>query len=811
MFFYIFIGNFVQLKTDKINKKATCYHCGEQCIEETIIFDDKKFCCQGCKTVFEILNQNDLCNYYNIENAPGITPPKKLNHKYDYLEDKQVIDKLIDFSDNNISIITFYLPQIHCSSCIWLLENLYKLNDSIQSSRVNFLKKEAKISFNHNSLNLRQLVELLVSIGYEPQINLNSLDNNKPSKIQRALIYKLGVAGFCFGNIMLISLPEYFGLDSIEESSFSQFFGYINFLLALPVFLYSSTDYFKSAFKGIKQKFINIDIPIALGILVLFLRSSYEVFTKTGAGYFDSLAGLIFFLLLGKIFQQKTYNILSFERDYKSYFPVAVTKINLNNTETSTTVANLNVGDVILIRNDELIPVDVVLLSDKANIDNSFVTGESAPVKKIKGEKIYAGGKQIGKAIRLKVIKKLTQSYLTQLWNDDAFTKQKADKFENITNSISKYFTIAILLIAIFSGVYWIPKSLNTAINAITSVLIIACPCALALSAPFTLGNVLRILGRNKFYLKNTTVIETLSKINNIVFDKTGTITQTKTNKISYVGEPYSKEQEEHLYALFRQSSHPLSKTIYNNLPQKNIKEIVDYKETIGKGIEAKIEGISYKVGGASFTNMPNKNSNNYTAVHVAINNKYYGCFKIGNAYRTNLKATITKLKNYSLSIISGDNDSEKKNLLNFFNTSTTFLFNQSPNDKLNYIKSLQKKGANVLMIGDGLNDAGALKQSNVGISISEDVNTFSPACDAILDATVFSKLPVFINYCKSSINIIIISFIISFLYNIIGLSFAVQGKLSPVFAAVLMPLSSITVVVFVTLATNILAKHKKL
>ncbi|PJA08482.1 MAG: heavy metal translocating P-type ATPase [Flavobacteriales bacterium CG_4_10_14_0_2_um_filter_32_8] len=789
-----------------------CYHCGENCEDELIKFDTKKFCCLGCKTVYEILNQNNLCNYYELESTPGISPPKDTNKKFEYLENTKVIDKLLDYQDDQTSIINLYLPQIHCSSCIWLLENLYKLNIHIKSSRVNFLKKELKISFNHNNLSLRKLVELLASIGYNPTINLDQLKANKKKLIDHSLIYKLGIAGFCFGNIMLISLPEYFGLDAIKESAFSQFFGYINMVLSLPIILYSSSGYLKSAYQAVIHKTINIDIPITLGILALFFRSIYEILSHTGSGYLDSLAALIFFMLIGRIFQQKTYDILSFERDYKSYFPIATTIVTADKIEKSIYVSELTIGDMILIRNNEIIPVDAILISGEANIDNSFVTGEANPIFKKNGDKIYAGGKQLGQAIQLQVIKKLSYSYLTQLWNDEAFTKADEDKFDGIMNKISKYFTIIILFIAIGSLAYWWKIDAKIAINSFTAVLIIACPCALALSAPFTFGNVLRILGKNKFYLKNASVIERLAKINTIVFDKTGTITQSSKNNVTYYGTPLTEEQKIQIASVLRQSSHPLSKLVFNYIDAKKNVEIDSFKELLGQGLVATINDIKIQLGSEKFIKNYIENLSTATRVHLKINESYLGYFQIENSYRTGLSSIIAELKSFfKINLISGDNNSELENLKSYFGVDAEFLFNKTPEDKLAYIKSLQQKGNVTLMIGDGLNDAGALKQSDVGISISEDVNTFSPACDAILDASVFDKLPQFILYCKSSINIIIASFIISFSYNIIGLYFAVTGLLSPVFAAILMPLSSITVVVFVTLTSNLLAQHKKL
>lgn len=788
-------------------QKTICYHCGEDCLEESIVFDQKQFCCTGCRSVYEILSTNDLCNYYDLESTPGITPPKTAHKKFAYLDNEEIVEKLIDFKDAQRILVTFYLPQIHCSSCIWLLENLYRLNSDVYSSRINFLKKELKISFNYHELSLRQLVELLASLGYEPSINFSDTTKDKKYKIDRSLIYKFGVAGFAFGNIMMLSLPEYFGLDDIKELSFAQFFGYINIFLSLPVLLYSASDYLKSAGVAIKHKTINIDIPITIGIIALFVQSVYEIISKTGAGYLDSLAGLIFFMLLGKIFQQKTYSILSFERDYKSYFPISSIRIETNGEENSVAVSDLKVGDVILVRNNEIIPVDAELLEGDAKIDNSFVTGESFPIEMQIGDKIYAGGKQKGAAIQLRVLKEISNSYLTQLWNDEAFSKQQEERFTGITNTISKYFTLAIIAIALGSLFYWWNINKKIAIHAFTSVLIIACPCALALSAPFTFGNVLRILGKSKFYLKNASIIEQLAKITTIVFDKTGTLTQSNSSVVHYKGKNLSVDEKNLLASVLRQSSHPLSNIIYASLERHEKIPLTHFEEIIGKGLKATANNQQITVGSAKLVGIENGHHQN-TEVYVKFGSDIKGKFELTPTYRKNLAEVIQQLaKRHQLHLISGDNNSEQEQLAVFFPKNSPFLFSQTPEQKLYYIKKLQQNNEKVAMIGDGLNDAGALKQSDVGISISEDVNTFSPACDAILEAEKFNQLPVFIHYVKTSIRIVIISFIISFLYNIVGLSFAVQGLLSPVLAAILMPLSSITVVIFVTIATNFSAK----
>ncbi|CAM3861030.1 MULTISPECIES: heavy metal translocating P-type ATPase [Flavobacterium] len=786
-----------------------CFHCGNEVIKkEEIIFDEKSFCCNGCKTVYEIFSQNDLTCYYDFENAPGATP-QEIKGKYDFLDDEKIIAKLLDFQEDTTYIISLYVPHIHCSSCIWILENLQKLQEGISTSQVNFPDKKVRITFNSSRVSLKELVYLLSSIGYEPYISLDNFEEGK-KKVDRSLIYKLGIAFFCFGNIMLLSFPEYFEVEEFWINQYRGFFRWLIFALALPSFFYSASDYYVSAYKSIKSKMLNIDIPIALGILVMFIRSTVDIVFDLGQGFFDSLTGLIFFMLLGKLFQQKTYSFLSFERDYKSYFPIAITKINAEGKEIPVQVYDIEKGDRLLIRNQELIPVDGILISDKASIDYSFVTGEAIPIDKKSGDKVYAGGKIIGNLVELEVLFSVSQSYLTQLWSNDVFQKKIDQKHKTITDKISQYFTPILLVLAFIVFVVWLFIDVSMAFNVLTAILIVACPCALALTAPFTLGNVLRIMGNQKMYLKNATVIEQLAKVDTIVFDKTGTITSNKKSSVDFHGEVLSSDELKRIKSIIRGSNHPLSRKIYDYLPEFDTIEIDDFNEITGKGIEAKIKGVLIQIGSASLVNVSEKETSKQTKVHIKIDGLYKGYYYFDNQYRNGIEELFRSLSaKYELKILSGDNDGEKETLHELLPNNTELIFNQKPEQKLEYIEKLQLQGKNVMMIGDGLNDAGALAQSNVGISISENVNVFSPACDGIMDASQFSKIGYYLKFSKNAMRTIYMSFGLSLLYNLVGLSFAITGNLSPLVAAIIMPLSSITVVSFVTIMSNYYAKKK--
>ena len=782
-----------------------CYHCGTDCDAEPIVFDDKPFCCNGCRTVYEILNQNELSCYYDLQQSPG-SIPSEVRGKFNYLDNEDIASKLLEFDDLATGVVNFYVPTIHCSSCIWVLENLNKLNPGVKAALVNFPKKEVRITFRKEEISLKGVAELITSIGYEPYISLEN-DSQVKKGVDRKLIYQVAVAGFAFGNIMMLSFPEYFQVDEFWLNRFKPFFRGLMFTFSLPALVYSARDYLISAYKGLKKGILNIDVPISLGILVLFLRSTYEVASGTGQGYFDSLTGLIFFLLLGKVFQQKTYGFLSFERDYKSYFPIAVTRISPDRKEENVRVHQIEKGDRLLIRNSEILPVDGILLQGQGMIDYSFVTGESLPVTKSSGDKLYAGGKQTGQSIEMEAMESVKQSYLTQLWSNEVFSDSQTKNIKSLTDSISKQFTIVILSISLLSGMYWYFTDKSMAFQVVSAILIIACPCALALSAPFALGNMIRLFGKRGFYLKNTSVIESIAKTEALVFDKTGTITANNATDITYRGEALNEKEEKAVRSLLRSSNHPLSRMLYQHLPAGENQGVLGFTEIPGKGIRGKSGELSVALGSSDFTEAAVARQNE-TAIWVKIDKKVKGRYVFSNAYRQGIKETFDALgTNYPISILSGDNEGERQTLRELLPEGSSMLFRQKPEDKLEFIRREQETGKKIMMFGDGLNDAGALAQSNVGVAVSENINVFSPACDAILDARSFYLLPKFTRISRKTLGVIKWSFAISFMYNIVGMLYAISGNLSPIVAAILMPISSVSVVLFATISTNLLAK----
>ena len=801
---------------------TTCYHCGEDCRDEYLRHDHHDFCCEGCQTVYDLLKENDLCQYYGFTEAKGNSPDADYYQgKFDYLDLDEVRTKLLEFTDGRQERINWLVPKMHCSSCIWLLEQLQRIHPGVRSSVVNFPEKTVRITFAPAQITLSQLAELMTRLGYEPYISLSDVEGERPAKWNRTRLYKIGIAGFAFGNIMMLSLPEYFNLgQGTEDQQLRVLFTALNVALALPVFLYSASDFFVSAWKALRGRYLNIDAPIALALLSVFLMSIYQVVTQSGPGYFDSLAGAVFFMLLGRYFQDKTYASIAFDRDYKSYFPIAVVVVN-DGVETRLPVQELSPGDRIRVRNRELIPADATLLSPVALVDYSFVSGEAEALERKRGDILYAGGRQRGPAIDLEIVRRVSQSYLTQLWNNDAFTKQKEDQHQTLAARINRYFSVVVLVLAAVTFVAWaMAGRWEVAFNAFTTVLLVACPCALLLSATFTNGNLLSLFGKHGFYLKNADAIERLAHIDTVVFDKTGTMTLPNEAEVAFVGVPLSLDEQTILKTLAAQSSHPLSRLIVKSLPEVPVskKAFTQFHEQEGAGIRALWGRSSVRLGALSWVgeglDIPaasgESTSLQHPHVYVAIDGTIRGYFAIRPRYRAGLADTVATLRaeNYATYLLSGDQPTDLPFLSTMFGSHSHLFFQQKPEQKLNFIRELQQtQNRNVLMVGDGLNDAGALQQSNVGLAVSDDINNFSPACDVLMQGEKLPLLPRYIQLAQAGQQIIKTSFGISLLYNLVGVSFAITGQLSPVVAAILMPISSISIVLFTTVTTSYSAR----
>lgn len=791
----------IQKDVDK--ELVSCHHCGDHCYHTDFAMDKHVFCCLGCQSAYTWISKEGLGYYYTNEDSTGNRPVQISGDKYSFLEDPDIVNRLIKHHVDEHVRIEFNIPGIHCSSCIYLLEHLHKLHPGIKSSRVNFLQKKASVHYEAQQISLREVVEILHYIGYPPNLSFAEFEAEQRKDQNKTLLYKIGVAGFCFGNIMLLSFPDYLGLQIGEGF---RFIAYINIVLSIPVLFYSGVDYLKKAYKQLNSGFLGIDIPIALGMLALFFKSLSEIVMGTGEGYLDSLSGFIFFLLIGNWFKEQTYRSLSFDRSYTSYFPMG-TWIWKDEDWKTMSIDKIKKGDKLLIKNGDLIPCDGILKSGKGSVDYQYVTGESKWVSVDPGQKLFAGGKQVGGAIELLAIQTVDQSYLTQLWNEAVFKDKSTHSISIVLDYIGRYFTLGIIGLSLIGFSYWyfFANDMQKAIEVFATVLIVACPCVLALSVPFIYGSILRILKNYHWFVQNTETIEAMQDIDMVVFDKTGTLTDSESWDITYEGVELNPEEKIWIRSAVLSSIHPLSRGIFHFFSGLPVSTPEQFKEHPGLGIHARLNDHVVKLGSGQFI-FGVENKSDLQSVFVEIDGKFKGRFSFINQWREGLNKILDELSGqFELAVISGDDSREEQaRLAAFVPVSCTIKFNQKPKDKLDFIAKHQALGKRILMVGDGLNDAGALKQSDVGIVVSNSGQNFMPACNLIMERDSFRYLSSLLSTIKKSKSIIYGAFVLAGLYNVIGLYFAMQGLLTPIVAAILMPISSVTIIAYSFLMTGI-------
>jgi Cu+-exporting ATPase len=722
----------------------------------------------------------------------GTKPGKERPDQFAFLDLPEIRARYVSFENEQQVRVNLSLPTIHCSSCIYLLENLQQIEERVLRVQVHFARKQAAIVFNPE-LTLADLALLLQYIGYTPDFSQNE---KQPSKQNRTFLYQLGVAGFAFGSIMLWSTPDYFGLGD-DNPAFRNFTAVLSFLVSLPVLFFSASPYIISAYKAVRSKSINLDVPITLGIIALYSQSVLQIFSWQGSGYMDSFAGFIFFLLIGKWFQNLTYASLAFDRDFSSFFPVAIQRICAHETKEIVPIEKLEVNDIIEVRNEEIIPCDSELLSEEAFIDYSFVTGEALPILLQKGALIYAGGRILGLACKMKVKASTSRSHLTQIWNE---TKDKTAKNQLIRyqDRLSKYFLTSLIVIAVLSGVSWYFVAPEAVFRVVVSVLIVACPCALALSAPFTLGNAMRILGKAGLYLKNTSVVEALTTIDTIVLDKTGTLTDTSSYSLTIKQNTLTAIEWKVFINMARQSTHPLSKALAAVYTAEETIVLEDLEEIKGLGIRAIFEGTTYRIGSAKFVGKEALANGSELFLETTLGNAH---IQFKSSWRKEaIRHMIKSIGATHFYVLSGDHYQDRSALIELGFKENQLFFELSPQQKADRIQALQQTGKQVLFIGDGLNDVGALGRADIGVALSEDMFRFTPSSDAILAAHALENLPQFLNIGRYAKRVLQICLAFSVAYNLFGLSIAISGQLTPVFAAILMPISSITIVFLSTL-----------
>ncbi len=721
--------------------------------------------------------------------------------RYDALQNEELYAHLFKHRSPERATVVLSLPSMHCASCVRAIETWPNVEPGLVDVRVNFNQKEAHIRYNPREIRLQAIAEKLDFMGYPPDLSLAQREGPSTrtgqKRVARQSILELGVAGFVFGNTMLFAFPEYMGLET--DSGIAVLMRWITGALSFPLVLFSGRSYFKSALGALRTGQANMDVPIAVGIVALWAKSLWDIASGAGGGYFDSLAGLIFFLLVGRWFQNSTIAKLDFERDYKSFFPLATLRLSTVKGPEYVALNEVASGDELRIRHGELIPMDAVVLRGRSSVDVQFITGEALPLAVGPGDDVAAGSRLQGGSIDVQVVKALDQSYLTSLWREDPAAQKPS--LSRRMDVWGQWFTWGILGVALLTAAYWMWVDPSKTVWAVTSVLIVACPCALALSIPFGFGNAIRLMGQQGAFVKSPDTIERLARVDAWVMDKTGTLTYP--GQQNWTEEPaVAPEFIGYLRGLVQHSAHPVSRSLYRHWSFVQANSLTDVQESIGAGLEGHCAAGVLRIGRPEYVGLNDAQAPAHST-GWSLNGHLKGWLIPEQVYREGLAEGLAQLGQDPIALLTGDSDQEHQRLEALLPGSTEMRFRQSPMDKLNFVLQWQLAGRHVAMVGDGLNDAGALAASDVGISIAEDAMHFAPACDVLLKGLELPHLARYPKMAKSALRIVKINITVSLGYNLIGLTFAVQGLLTPEVSALLMPISSLSVVGLSALLTQ--------
>ena len=785
---------------------AACRHCGTDCGTEPVRVGGDVFCCHGCASVFALIAEHGLSGYYQCDITPGVSQrsaePRRTD-RFAALDDASVAASVRLFDDGTLAGAVFAVPGLHCGACVWLLERLWRVDEGILRAEADIVRRTVQVWYRPEKLSLREVAERLAAIGYEPEIDVPEegpgadgqpgarAASRAAAKERRALHLKIGLAGFAFGNAMIFSIPHYANGGALDP--FNQWlFSTLNLVLAFPVLLFSARDYFTAAWRAIVTRTMTLDVPVALGLAVLFGRSLADIATSRDAGFLDSFNGLVFVLLLGRLFQQKSIDRLAFDRTFRSFLPLSVQVVGQHGPR-PVPVDRIAPGDRLIIRGHEVVPVDAQLLDEDGCVDYAFVTGESTPVALQRGANVHAGGRVAGRSLHLLALSRASNSRLAALWTNPAFSTAKTPAFAALSARFGAAFTVIAVGLALGGAWAWRAEG-DVAFQVFTAVLIIACPCALTLAAPIALGTAMEMLSRHGFYLRRPAVALELARVNTIAFDKTGTLTTTRLDA-SVLHEGLSEDEWRLARRLAAESVHPVSRAIAAAAEEPAAGVVSYCRESTGLGIRGVVDEHVVVIGTADYVSrqigriVPAGD----TTV-VAIDGRPTGRVWMGGVPRDGVTQAVGTLRaSYSTHLVSGDHPAEASHWRAVFGEHMSF--RQSPEAKLAFINGLRGRGGRVLMIGDGLNDAGAFAAAEVGLAVCDAATCVVPACDALIDGSRLRHLPAFLRYASRATDVVVACFILSLFFNAIGLTLALTARLTPLAAAILMPVSSVAVV----------------
>ncbi len=798
---------------------AECFHCGLPVpsgvqFEAEIDGQHRKFCCLGCQSVCQVIYDSGMQGFYQrTPNGQLLSPPPEPPKNIDLYDIDEVQDEFITIAGNQRNI-HLLVEGIHCAACVWLIERTLSSIPGILATNVNLANKRLHLSWDNSQIHLSAIIKRLSDIGYaavpfDPEIAEGTI-----KKQNRALLLRMAFAGFAMMNLLWVSIALYTGADKGE---FRSLFHWIGFILATPTLLYSGWPFLKGAWSGIKQLHLGMDLPIAIGASTTYAYSIYVMLSQSQVGevYFDTVVNFIFVILVGRFLEAKSKrHAVAATQRLLDLQPRVATVIRDNATNV-VPIRSVKPDEVVLIKAGDKIPVDGIILSGVSSIDESMLSGESLPISKSNGDSVSAGTVNIESTITVKVKATLRHTALGKII--DLVEQAQASKapIQCIADQIVPWFVAVTILLATATFIWWYSSGIEQALLASTAVLIITCPCAFGLATPMAIAVASGLGARNGILVKNGAVLEYLSTINHFVFDKTGTLTEGQMKVRNIFTTQNLDEQTLLLLSaeVEQYSEHNIAKAIVNEAIQQsmNLKtdHIIDFKTKSGFGVKAKLNDKTVIIGtrkwlehnncalDASLQTKTEKfEHKGISCIHVAINHEEVGLITIADSLRPGAKKLVESLRHsgIKMTLLSGDRHAVASAIADELG-GMDVIAEVLPEEKDQVIRDLQETGEQVAMIGDGINDAPALMRADVGIAIGSGTDVSMESSDIVLLSDDLDTIRLASSLSRRTIRTIHQNIAISITYNVIMVPLAMMAFVTPLVAAISMPISSLAVI----------------
>jgi len=785
-----------------LSNKIACDHCHLEFSEDVMIKDGKHhFCCNGCQGVFHLLSDEGLDGFYEKTKNIKLAPPTQQFEDSANFDAPAFYDHFVTNNDDGFSEIALIIEGIHCAACVWLNEKALANMDGVIATNINYTNNKAKIIWDDDVVKLSKIIDMIRAIGYDAYPYDPSLQEEKANKERKDYYMRIAVAVFATMNMMTIMVAQYAGYFTGISDDIKHILNLGEWVLATPVLFYSGWPFFRGMYYGMKTKTVNMDTLVATGAFLTYLYSIYITVTRHGEAYFDSVTMIVTFVLIGKFLEVLSKKSVADSLDIMNKHLPTNVRVLEDDAVVTKNVNDVVVGDVVMLNVGERVAIDGVVLEGSGNFDESSLTGESEPIFKSSGDSLISGSLSIDADVKYKATKDYAHSTMSNIVSLLENAMNNKPRLQQLANKLSEYFSSIILAFSFFTFIGWYlyGGAFESSFMIAISVIVIACPCALALATPVATLVGLSIASKKGILFKEAVQLETMAQIDVLVLDKTGTITQGKPQVVQE--KEFEQFDKSLLYSLVLNSKHPIAKAIANHIYDDSARcsELESVRNITAQGITAMFDGKILAGGSAKLMQsigIDVESESEYSEFYFAYDGKLLAKYELFDTPREDAKEIIAKIKNLGIEVIilTGDHAKTAQKVAQMVGVEK-FEAELKPQDKAYYVEQLHSEGKKVVMAGDGVNDILALANSDIAIAMGSGSDIAIEVSDVVLLNDTFESLYESFKISRKTLRMIKQNLGLSLLYNAITIPLAMAGYIIPLIAAISMSLSSLLVV----------------